>query len=135
MKTILVSLFFYSSLFSASSQAAEMCYTGSFSVGLGQVHLKYVVTKNKLHAEVTNPDDLVTLNTGASMPAGKAFDPGPDMKLVPMKGVKCPCLALQTEKGNFTFIVEQRGDKTEHLTMDYFGITTSDVELQRCDKK
>lgn len=131
MKAILASLIF---LISATSQAADTCYTGRFSVGFGKIQLKYVVTNTNLHVEVLNPDDLVTLSSGETKTVRQAFDPGPDMKLIPMEGVKCPCLALQTEKGNFTFIVEQLGDRTERLTMDYFGITTSPVELRGCNK-
>jgi hypothetical protein len=118
----------------ASAQAATkpICYTGKFTVGSGKIHLKYEVKDNLLHVEVLNPDEKITLNSGKTELVKDAFDPGPDMKLVPMEGVRCPCTALQTEKGNFTFIVEQLGDRSERATMDYFGIRDGQVEAQRC---
>ena len=133
MKRIFASLLL-ATTFSVTVHAADVCYTGRFTVASGNIQLQYVVTDKNLHVELLNPNDPITLSNGEIKTVREAFDPGPDMKLIPLEGVKCTCLALQTEKGNFTFIVEQLGDRSERLTMDYFGFPTGPVEIQRCKK-
>lgn len=118
------------------SPAAEVCYTGRFSImsNSGSIKLQYVIDNDTLHVETLNPDEVLTLNNGETKPVSQVFNPGPDMKLIPMDGVKCPCLALQTEKKNFNFIVEHKSDGSDIATMDYFGLTRGTVETQRCNK-
>lgn len=136
MKVILASILFLSSVFSYAAQADKVCYTGNFSLvsESGSIKLKYVIDNNTLHVETLNPDDVLILNSGETKTVRQAFDPGPDLKLIPMDGIRCPCLALQTEKKNFNFIVEHRGDGSDSATMDYFGLRNGTIEAQRCDK-
>lgn len=122
-----------STFISLNLQAADsICYSGKFTVGSGQVKLKYTIKNNSLHVVVLNPEDIISTSAGEKAPVKDLFDPGPDMKLIPIEGLRCPCTALQTEKGNFTFIVEQLGDRSERATMNYFGMKEGAVEAISC---
>jgi len=63
----------------------------------------------------------------------RAFEPGPPVTLVAMPGDRCAtCTALQSEKGDFTFVYEPTETGAMRTIMNYYDLPVAITDLDTC---